>query len=150
LLPHQSESAFRRFLASRSIDVGSASSRQLIEAALDFYVQIPAQELAAIAERDMLLFQFGTYNWGNGEHFEIDVTRQFIIADAEDDDAISQLNCTLQYKPTDALRSVGNGNRWCKSREGVANFRAFILASDAYLTTAALSSVKRTIRWSPI
>jgi hypothetical protein len=150
MLPSESASAFHRFLADRGIDPNSASSRLLIDAALDFYEQVPASGLADASQADMLLFQFGTYDWGDGDYFEVDITRQFIISGEEGDDAISQLNCTLFYRPTDAFQSMGKGNRWCESREGVADFKAFIVASDAYLRTAAASPIKRKILWSPI
>ena len=29
-------------------------------------------------EQDMLLFQYGVFDWGQGERFELDLTRQFI------------------------------------------------------------------------
>ena len=37
---------------------------------------------------DMLLYQWGTYDWGAGESFEFDITRQLIFADDEDDDIV--------------------------------------------------------------
>jgi hypothetical protein len=30
---------------------------------------------------DLLLAQFGTYDWGSGEYFELDLTRQFSFVD---------------------------------------------------------------------
>jgi hypothetical protein len=42
----------------------------------------------------MLLFQFGTYDWGFGENFKFDLTRQFIVADKQDDDAVDLRSVT--------------------------------------------------------
>lgn len=49
-------------------------------------------------ENDMLLFQYGTYNWGDkkGDHTSFDITRQFPIPD---EDEFYQLSFTLIYPP---------------------------------------------------
>ena len=98
----------------------------------------------------MLLFQFGVYDWGHGEYFEFDITRQFIVGGEEGDDAISQLNCTVRYEPSLPLRSIGNGNQWCKSRDDLADFKAFILSSPAYLTALPITAKQTQIAWEQV
>lgn len=66
-------------------------------------------------EGDLLLFQWGAYDWadGNGERFEIDVTRQFSILDRRSEyDHMEQLRCTFYYEPTAELLAFGSGERW--------------------------------------
>ena len=31
----------------------------------------------------MLLYQWGTYDWGEGKYFQIDITRQFILGEGK-------------------------------------------------------------------
>lgn len=63
----------------------------------------------------MVLFQYGTYDGGSGEFFEVDLVRQLMPPgedDEEDDDVIFQLHCTFRYVPTDSLRALGAFERW--------------------------------------
>jgi hypothetical protein len=150
MIPSESASALRQFLAGRGIDAKTAMLDQIVEAALDFYVAAPASGLVLDGDADMLLFQFGICDWGNGEHFEFDITRQFIIAGAEDDDAISQLHCTMYYQPTVALRAIGRGNRWCASQADFPEFRKFVLATGAYAAVLPLPATERLIEWEPV
>jgi len=59
MIPSESASALRQFLAGRGIDAKSAKLDQIVEAALDFYVAAPASGSALDGDSDMLLFQFG-------------------------------------------------------------------------------------------
>jgi hypothetical protein len=77
---------------------------------------------------DMLLFQWGTYDWhdGKGPSFQFELARQFVIAGFEPDradDAIWQLRVTLHYAPSDATAAVGDGNRWCERMPDTSAFR---------------------------
>lgn len=83
---------------------------------------------------DSLLFQWGTYTWReDSESFEFDITRQFIIGEA-DDENIWQLSLTFKFPPSDRLRSLGHGNKWCPRPrpQAVDYFGNFIRESAAY------------------
>ena len=149
--PSGSAEALRRFLRERSIDASSTSLDALIAGALGFYAEVPAVGLHD-ADSDWLLFQFGVFDWGRGEMFEIDVTRQFVTPgeQPDDDPEISQLRCTVYYEPTPALRAIPAANRWCQSHAELPEFRAFILSSDAYLEALRAEPVRRSIEWSPV
>jgi len=97
---------------------------------LDFYRTTPAGCIVE-ANGDMLLFQWGTYDWGQGLAFEVTITRQLIDAGAVDDDAISQLHLTFEYAPPSAFGALGSGNIWCKDRCGLAEFSALLFDHDA-------------------
>ena len=75
---------------------------------------------------DILLFQWGTYDWGDGKHFEINLTRQFIESAAEDDDAISQLQLVFRFASDKDRHALGAGNRWCNSQSEIDRFRGYI------------------------
>src|SRR5579863_10129923 len=149
MVPSNSASAMKRFYRSRSINWSTASLAELFDGAFDFYANVRAFGLAAAPQADMLLFQFGVYNWGHGEYFEVDLTRQFIIAGAEDDDALSQLRCTAYYQPTPRFRGVGANDRWCEKRADLGNFKSFVLSSEGYLVALEETPIRRAIEWSP-
>ncbi|HEV3077698.1 MAG TPA: hypothetical protein VHB47_24980 [Thermoanaerobaculia bacterium] len=148
--PSNSAPALKRFYRDRSIDPASASLAAFIEGALDFYASVPASGLAADSQADMLLFQFGIFDWGSGEHFEIDLTRQFIVAGKVDDEAISQLRCTVYFDPTSTLKAVGSDHRWCEGYADLPEFKASVLSSQAYIKALAEVPKRREIAWSPV
>jgi hypothetical protein len=123
---------FKVLLRATALDVTKAPAEAGLEAMLRFYEQIRVEDCALEDDGDMLLFQWGLYDWGEGLHFELGVTRQVILPDEEDDDAIWQLQLTYRYSPTDALRSVGNGNRWCGNPAEIPEFRTFVTTSNPY------------------
>jgi hypothetical protein len=100
-----------------------------------FYRLAPAIGCAG-PDGDMLLFQWGTHDWGHGRHFELNITRQFIEQELQDDDAISQLSLTYKFAPTHEHEALGDGNRWCHCLTELDSLQAFALSSPAYAVAA--------------
>lgn len=61
----------------------------------EFYHIHRAEDCEVDEDGDMLLYQWGTYDWGAGRWFEINITRQFIPSDGAEDE-ILQLSLTLK------------------------------------------------------
>ena len=101
---------------------------------LGFYRDERVEESLLDADGDMLLYQWGTYNWGNGGSFELDITRQVIVGDGEDED-IFQLSLTFKFQPAETLRHLGQGDHWCRSSEELEEFQALISDSPALQTS---------------
>jgi hypothetical protein len=80
----------------------------------------------------MLLFQFGTNNWGEGEFFNMDLSRQLRLDDSGDDESIWQLSLTFKFLPSDQLRSLGAGQKWCESPSELQAFDRYIQSSLAF------------------
>jgi len=114
---------------------------------LDFYQQVRADGCAVSSDRDMLLFQWGTYDWGQGRFFNFDITRQFTQTGENptdpDDNTMSQLKLTFYYCPNPILEALKSGNRWCHSPEELPEFRAFVISSASY--AAANSTIPAKI-----
>lgn len=98
----------------------------------------------------MLLFQWGVYDWGRGAHFELDITRQFVIAEEEGDDAISQLRCIAYFPASPELRALPAGNRWCESVADASAFSLFVRESAAYKAVALIKPLKVAVEWSEV
>lgn len=79
-------------------------------------------------EGDMLLYQYGIYDWGDGEYFQLDLTRQFI---KEDNDVV-QLRTTLLFHPINELRELESASYWCESTSVLDHFEQIIQNSSAY------------------
>ena len=105
---------------------------------LEFYEIDRLQGASPDGDDDMLLFQWGTHDWydGDGEHYSVDLTRQLIVGPGEDED-IHQLALTYRFTSGAASRALGNGNRWCKSPVAINEFRQYVLASPAVLAVIA-------------
>lgn len=101
-----------------------------------FYRDVRCEDVDVERDGDMLLFQWGTYDWGQGKHFQVDITRQLVRGDGDDED-IWQLHLTFFFLPSDALSRLGGGDRWCKSLDELAEFEAFIAQHPAIETQGA-------------
>jgi hypothetical protein len=110
----------------------------------DWYETQRVDDVNLDHDGDMLLFQWGTYSW-NGDAFSYDITRQFIVESAEDDDAIWQLALTVLFDAADETESLGSGGQWCYRPDQVDDFRSFVAASP--VTAFALSRRPVGARW---
>jgi hypothetical protein len=139
LQPGHSRQAFEKFLAARGLRVPGLSVPDGIDAMFAFYRGVRADGCDLAGDGgDMLLYQWGMYDWGQGNHFELDITRQLILADREDEE-IWQLSLTFLFAPSPALHALHAGSRWCHSVEECDELRTFILSTSAYTTSAATS-----------
>ena len=102
-----------------------------VRAMLDFYRDVRASDCAIDSDGDMLLFQWGTYDWGEGRNFELDITRQFIGAAAEDED-VWQLHLTFRFASSEDLTALGSGNRWCNHPRDLTAFESHVVVSPAF------------------
>jgi hypothetical protein len=134
LKAHQAQDAFGDFLKSRGLKLERLlAPPESFAAMLDFYREVRARKVIEV-DGDMLLFQWGTHDWGEGAHFEVDLTRQLYteswimnaIAGGPGDHNIWQLSLRFRYAATEALAELGHGNRWCHSLEEFEAFRSFV------------------------
>ena len=126
----EAQHAFEEHLAAHGATVsGLVPSQGLVLMISFFRDQRPHGDV-----EDDLLYQWGTYDWGSGEFFELDITRQFILDDTAEDENIWQLHLTFKYKPTDQLRALGSGERWCGTiaPQGIDCFAQWIENSPAF------------------
>lgn len=127
--PADSVDAFETFAAAQGVSIIGITPHEGIAQMLAFYEAVAAQGCAKDSG-DMLLFQWGTFDWGQGEHFELNITRQFIES-ASEQDAISQLQLVFSFLPATRLIALGEGHRWCEAPDHLEAFRAFVLSSPA-------------------
>ncbi len=104
---------------------------------LAYYVEERAEGCPFKGDRDSLLFQWGTYDWGKGPAFEFDITRQLIRTDTKEKE-IWQLRLVFRFEPSVGAEA-GESNRWCWSLDELAAFRKFITRSAALKAVAQQS-----------
>jgi hypothetical protein len=137
MLIAESEAAFRDFLALHGKEPQHLLPETLLELGFAFYGSTRATDALPANDAsfgDALLLQWGTREALAGHYgacYYFDLTRQFISQVGEDDDAMFQLTCQLQYELSSDLRAVETGNRWCSSVAALPEFKAFALAHPA-------------------
>jgi hypothetical protein len=133
-----------RFLVGRGITLASLTPAAGIEAMVSFYGAVRVTDCNLDSDGDMLLFQWGMYDWGAGLRFEVDITRQFIVC-CGDEDSIWQLQLTFAFPPTDLLRAVGKGDRWCSAPSELDDFISFIQSHPALAAVGSRPDAKVTL-----
>jgi|SRR5579859_597794 len=105
---------------------------------VQFYIAVRAADCDLAKDDDMLLFQWGLHDWGQGEAFVYSIARQFIVRAVNDNSesdrdvqAIWQLSLILKFAPTPELRAVQPGHKWCESPNGTTDFANYIEACEA-------------------
>ena len=144
--------AFRQRSSAR---VESLSLSDGFELLMNFYEKCRAADALPLWEGgDMLLFQWGTYDSGIGENFEVNLTRQVIFPADEDgnvsgdeDPEIWQLRLTYYFTPKEEFRVLGAGNRWCEQPNDLAQFRNFVLTSHQVDVAAKHRSETAKLVW---
>jgi uncharacterized protein (DUF2237 family) len=122
------------------------STRYAVHLMLEFYRNVRADDCSFDMDGDMLLCQWGTYDWGKGRHFEFDLTRQFLESN-DAGDTISQLRLTFHYAPSPVFEAFKPGNRWCGSVSGLSEFESFISCSPAYDAAIAATPLNATLTY---
>jgi hypothetical protein len=149
MMPSESLLEFTAFASRRGLVLASATARDGIEVALEFFDGMKAQGVDA-DDGDMLLFQWGTYDWGSGRNYELDITRQFVEAELEDDDAITQLSLTFRFPPSETLDAMGNGNRWFEGAQAADIAREQAFANAAFLAVADLQAASVSLTYNGV
>ena len=132
MAPSDAQTEFTNRLRASGLELSRVSVEAGFSEAFAFYRDVRSVECDTNLDGDMLLFQWGTYDWGKGRYFNLDLTRQFVLEGAEDDEGIFQLAFTFLYAPSPALEFLNDGNRWCHSPADLAEFQRYVTSSEAY------------------
>src|SRR5260370_27897402 len=95
---------FQQLIKAKALQLSSLSPAEGITLMLALYQDERADGCEIDEDGDMLLYQWGCYDWGQGETFEFNITRQFMDGAGEEED-IRQLSLTFKFKPSESLRN---------------------------------------------
>src|SRR5262245_56106917 len=79
--PRRAGIALEFFARDQGVALRRLDAQGVAKLMLEFYRSVPVSGLVPEAEADMLLVQWGVFDFGHGEWFEFDVTRQFLELD---------------------------------------------------------------------
>ncbi|MCL1971600.1 MAG: hypothetical protein FWG57_01250 [Endomicrobia bacterium] len=120
------------------------SADELIDVSIELFDNTKVEEVdSEYVDTDMLLFQYGTYDWGSGENFEFNITRQFIFADADEP---FQLSLTLFF---DAVE-IESYDCWSMNFETIEDFVNDIKSSQGYKLAKELKCKSFEIRFEQV
>jgi hypothetical protein len=71
--------AFRQYLEAGGLTAADLDAPSAVAAMLGFYADERASDVDMDADADMILFQWGTFDWGSGPAFEYGIIRQLCI-----------------------------------------------------------------------
>lgn len=131
---------FLNFLEVKDCKQDMMNAEVALDMALDYYKNTRIKGCIIDQEHDMLLFQWGTYDWGMGSFFEFDITRQLVIEKDEEYVGIYQLHMTIKYNECDELSALDTGEFWCSNLTEIDEIRDEIKTSDV-METILLKSV---------
>ncbi len=124
----ESKKTLERIVNSTITDDNITPETALISI-LDFYRNYKTDTGRENADDDMLLFQYGTYDWdGSGGKFEFNLTRQ--IADP-DDEEFNQVKLTLYYQPAD-IGEIESFNLWSIDKPTIDDWQKNIKETEGF------------------
>lgn len=112
----------------------------------------PVDGIAPDAEADGVLAQFGTFDWGAGPAFELDMTRQLAFEDEDGEyDHMAQVTCTFRFPANDALTALSESNLWSFDLTLDEFFaRALALPGFAKVATAGVEPTELEIAFGEV
>ena len=143
--PRAAKTRFLRRLEVAGLSLDALTPATGVEAMLAYYAEERADGCDIDEDGDMLLFQWGTHDWGDGPAFEVSIVRQLIVADVEEEEP-RQLDLRFRFAPA-AGASAGDANRWCESPDGLGAFRRFVVGSAALKAVGKQTSESVELRY---
>ena len=108
--PAESVAAFEQQVEAKDASLFDLNARLGLEQMLAFYANTDAEGCGAPSS-DMLLYEWGTYDWGEGQSFELTISRQFIETGEQGEPEISLLRLLFKFRPTAELLGFYRGKR---------------------------------------
>lgn len=128
--PRSAKTHFLKRLAATNLSLDTLTPKAGIEAMLAYYVEERADGCDIDEDGDMLLFQWIASESKGESGIGIEIIRQLMATDDEDDEP-RQLRLCFEFEQV-PITDVGAGSQWCETPEGVKGFQAFIDRSVVY------------------
>jgi len=148
VITRDSQRSYEAYLAALGESFDSLDVHLAMSAMVDWYVTERALDAVPLeSDGDMLLFQWAIHDAGDGERFEIGLTRQFVVAsdDEDEDEDLVQLSATFRFEPSEAMRAIDRGHRWCHQPTEADALRTFISEHPATRSVLRRSPVGRVL-----
>jgi hypothetical protein len=128
-------------------DKPALTPKRALALAIDFYTNFKIDGVDIdIPDYDMLLFQYGTYDWhdGKGEKFSVDFTRQFYI-ESDENEEFYQLRFALYFNK-ETFSDVKSLNKWSIDFTSRDEWSRYIRDTEGFKKAESLEPVFFDIR----
>ena len=113
----------------------------VIEDFINYYNNYSVIKNKEEPDDDMLLFQFGCYDWdGSGEKFEINFTRQFLGKNEE----FIQFSYTAKFDPN-KFKALGSFSTWSIDKDNLNSWITSIKSQEFYNKIKDLKVIDKEI-----
>lgn len=133
--PRDLQAGFEHFAAATGVDLGGDPHARVLDAMLRFYAEVRVNGCDPADDEDMLLLDWGSYDWGQGRAYEIDLSRQVVLP-GRGAEAVVELHVVYRFPNTGDLARIPVGNDWWGSAGSVDDF-AEVLRSNVAVSAAA-------------
>lgn len=123
--------SFQNYLKEKGFEEKSLSLSILPNLFIDYYQDVKFDAFNEEDDGDMLLFQYGTYNFQEERYFQINFTRQFYEVYEDDSHQICQLGVTFFYCPKN-FYDIISFNKWSANFSNLTDFHNVIIDSDGF------------------
>ncbi len=135
--PEDIQTGFDHFAAVNGVDPEKDPHATVFDLMLHYYAEVRVNGCDPGDDEDMLLLDWGSYDWGEGRAYEVDLSRQVVIP-GRTDEAVFHLHIVYRFPNTGDLAKVPVGNDWWGTPASVDEFAealkgnpALVLAADA-------------------
>lgn len=126
---------FDHFAAVNGVDPEKDPHTTVFGTMLRYYAEVRVNDCDPGDDEDMLLLDWGSYDWGDGRAYEVDLSRQVVLP-GRSDEAVVQLHIVYRFSNIGELAKVPVGNDWWGAPASVDEF-AEALKSNPALAPAA-------------
>jgi hypothetical protein len=140
------EGKYRDAIEATLSDGKPLTAQLMVDLSAELYDTLKVEGIAGEPDGDMLLFQYGVYNWHdeNGRHFGFDMTRQFMLPSTYEP---YQLSFSLIFDPA-PFENTGFFERWYSNNGDLDSFVANIKTTDGFIAANNQSPKTYNIRFS--
>ena len=152
MTPKNSKEELEKRIKQSGKRLADLTFAQGIRLMINFYRAVRAEGCVLNMCGDMLLFLWGTDDWGQGQTFTCEIMRHFIVTGKGEDGcgAMSLLSLAFHFTPSARLDRLMEGNRWCSKPQDLANFEARIACTEACQAVAGLRPNKVTLEYGEV
>lgn len=128
------EADFKTFVVDEGCLLSDLSVNDGFTLFLKFYQTKRVKTYDIQKDEDMLLFEYGVYDWGDGESFYLSFTRQ--LSSANPRAKIWQFKLQFKFPVEERLTEIQGDNLWCSDLNGLEVFMDKVVTSPAFQTVA--------------
>lgn len=146
---HVTES-IESYLKGKGFGADSLSLDSFPALFVGYYRDVHFDKLNRENDDDMLLYQYGTYDWGLGPFFEIDFVRQLCeMPPGELDPDIYQQHITFYFEPV-KFQDISSFNLWSNDSPNLEQFERTILASAGFVAALGIYPLRTSVSFEPV